>query len=284
MAIVALSDIAQQNGFTLLVLIAVLAIVSLIELLVPLHARGRWNRAHLVPNLALTGITLATNFVLNTALVIIVLYLDKHQIGLLHAFGMTPLARDLVAFIVLDFWFYICHVAMHKVPGFWRFHQVHHCDPVLDATTTVRQHPGESLIRYAFLTVATIVLGPSLYAFAAYRAWSAINGFFEHANVRTPQWLAVSLTLITSWPSLHRIHHSCVAAQTDTNYGNIFSVFDRLFGTFTPIREAATVVVGLDGYYDPATQTTLSLLKMPHRMISGHSAHVSLPLRTAVKS
>ena len=283
MTIATLWDVAQQNGFTLVILLSVLGIVSLVELIFPLHARGRWHRAHLVPNLALTGITLATNLVLNTALVILVLYLYKHEIGLLHVSGMTSLARDIVAFIALDFSFYVCHIAMHKVPVFWRYHQVHHCDPVLDATTTVRQHPGESLIRYTFLTVATIVLGPSLYAFAAYRAWSAINGFFEHANIRTPQWLAVSLTLLTSWPSMHRIHHSCVAAQTDTNYGNIFSIFDRLFGTFTPIREAAAVVVGLDGYYDPAAQTTCSLLKMPYSYVNGHPVHVSLPEGAAAK-
>jgi sterol desaturase/sphingolipid hydroxylase (fatty acid hydroxylase superfamily) len=282
MTISTLSDIAQQNGFTILALLPVLAFVSLVELCAPLQARGQWDRVHLVPNLALTGITLATNFVLNMALLLILLYLDNNGIGLLHALGLTPLARDLAAFVVLDFSFYICHVAMHKVPSFWRFHQVHHSDPALDATTTIRQHPGESLIRYSFLTIATIVLGPSVFAFAMYRAWSVINGFFEHANVRTPPWLAAPLTLITSWPSMHRIHHSCVAIQTDTNYGNIFSVFDRLFGTFTPISEAAAVVVGLDGHYEPELQTTLNLLKMPYSNVCERSVNVSFPLSTRV--
>jgi sterol desaturase/sphingolipid hydroxylase (fatty acid hydroxylase superfamily) len=154
---------------------------------------------------------------------------------------------------------------MHKLPALWRYHSVHHSDPAVDVTTTVRQHPGESLIRYAFLGAFAIALGPGPAAFGIYRAWSALNGLFEHANVRMPLWLDWLLSLVTTWPHMHKIHHSRRPEQTDTNYGNIFSLWDRLFATFTPSRQGTDVHYGLDGLDDPAIQTTAGLLALPFR-------------------
>jgi sterol desaturase/sphingolipid hydroxylase (fatty acid hydroxylase superfamily) len=108
-------------------------------------------------------------------------------------------------------------------------------------------------------------LGASPAAFAVYRAWSALNGLLEHANVRVPAWLDRGLSLVTTWPNMHKVHHSRIASETNTNYGNITSLFDRLFGTFTPSEHGASVVYGLDGCDDPARQTTAALLALPFR-------------------
>ena len=250
---------------TIAVILAAMAIVALIETAIPLHARGRWSRSHLGPNLALTFLTFATNAVLNVALVVTLTWLQPDGPGILHRVALGPLMTVVIVVLVLDFSFYVAHVAMHKVPAFWRFHRVHHCDPAVDVTTTIRQHPGESLIRYAFMAAFAIALGAGPAAFAVYRVWSALNGLLEHANIRAPLWLDRLLSLLTTWPHMHKIHHSRVPQQTDTNYSNIFSLWDRLFFTFTPSRQGTTIVYGLEGFDDPATQTTAGLLALPLR-------------------
>jgi sterol desaturase/sphingolipid hydroxylase (fatty acid hydroxylase superfamily) len=165
--------------------------------------------------------------------------------------------------VLLDFSFYAAHVSMHKVPALWRVHRVHHSDPALDVTTTIRQHPLEGVIRYVFMAVFAGVLGVSLRAFVIYRLASALNGQLEHANIRVAPWLDRALSWITTWPNMHKIHHSRLVHETDSNYGNMFSWFDRLFGTFTPSIRGETVTCGLDGYDDARSQTLQGLLSMP---------------------
>jgi sterol desaturase/sphingolipid hydroxylase (fatty acid hydroxylase superfamily) len=246
-------------------ILTAMALVALIETAIPLHARGRWNRAHLGPNLALTFITFATNAVLNAALVMTLMWLQSAGLGLLHAFALRPPATVAIVVLVLDFSFYVAHVAMHRVPGLWRYHRVHHSDPAVDVTTTIRQHPGESVIRYAFMGAFAVALGASPGAFAVYRVWSALNGLLEHANIRVPRWLDRALSLVTTWPGMHKVHHARTAREANTNYGNIVSLWDRLFFTFTPASQGTNVVYGLDGFDDSATQTTAGLLALPFR-------------------
>ena len=255
----------MSPGLTIAAILVTMTILSLIEAIAPLHARGRWNDAHLGPNLSLTFITFATNAFLNAGLVLLVAYLEAKGIGLLHALSVAPLPAAGIAILSLDFSFYVAHRAMHADSGLWRFHSVHHSDPAVDVTTTVRQHPVEGLIRYAFMTAAVAAVGPSPAAFAIYRLWSALNGLFEHANVRTPRRLDDLLSLVITTPNVHKVHHSRVKTETNTNYGNITSLFDRLFSTFTSSARGVNIVYGLDGFDDPATQTTAGLLALPFR-------------------
>lgn len=260
-----MTSIVVTNLGTVSAIVAAMAVVAVIEAAVPLHARERWSRAHLRPNLALTALTFATNFFFNAALLVALADLQASGGGLLPRLVLPPAVAAAVAVVVLDFSFWAAHVAMHAVPALWRFHRVHHADPAVDVTTTIRQHPGEGVIRYAFTAAFACAIGASPAAFAVYRTWSAVNGLLEHANVRVPPWLDRALSLVTTWPGIHKVHHSRTPSETNTNYGNIFSAFDRLFGTFTPATRGATVACGLDGFDDPATQTTLGLLALPFR-------------------
>jgi sterol desaturase/sphingolipid hydroxylase (fatty acid hydroxylase superfamily) len=246
-------------------ILAAMALLALIETAVPLHPRGRWNRFHLRPNLALTFLTFATNAFMNAALVTTLFWLEAKGFGLLRMVPLRPFTTGVITLVVLDFSFYVAHVAMHSVPGFWRYHRVHHADPAVDVTSSIRQHPGESVIRYAFMAAFAFAIGASPGAFAIYRVWSALNGLLEHANIRLPLWLDGLLSLVTTWPYMHKIHHSRTRSEANTNYGNIFSLFDRLFSTFTPSRRGTNVVYGLDDLDDPAMQTTGGLLAMPFR-------------------
>ena len=256
---------------TVAAILASMAIVAVVEAAIPLHARTRSNRTHLAPNLALTFLTFATNFFLNAGLVASLFWMNARGFGILAALGLPPLAAGAIAVVLLDFSFYVAHVAMHKIPAFWRFHRVHHSDPALDVTTSIRQHPLEGLIRYAFMGAFAIALAPSPAAFAVYRTASALNGLLEHANVRCPLWLDRALSWITTWPHMHKIHHSRKPAETDSNYSNLFSIWDRVFGTYTPSKLGVSVEYGLEGMDDPETQSTKGLLALPFRPLAGVS-------------
>lgn len=250
---------------SIVVILAAMAALAGLETAIPLRARGAWSRAHLAPNLALTFLTFATNALMSAALVVALAAAEARGLGLLNALALPAWASTLAVVLVLDFAFYVTHVAMHKLPSFWRFHRVHHSDPAVDVTTTIRQHPGEGLIRYAFLAAFALPLGASPAAFAVYRIAVALSGLLEHANLRTPRWLDGPLSLVFTWPTVHKVHHSRDAGFTDRNYGNVVSWWDRLFGTFTPARAGRDVHYGLDGLDDPATQTTAGLLALPFR-------------------
>ena len=255
---------APTFSAVLLVLVA-MAAVALLETLIPLHARGYWHRAHLKTNLCLTLLALTANLFLNAGLLALVLWLESRQFGLLRWLSIPALPAGVIAVLALDLTFYATHFSWHKIPLFWRFHAVHHSDPALDVTTTIRQHPMDSLMHYATMAVAVLALGPSPGAFAAYRLALSLTALLEHANISVPRWLDRLLSLVTSWPHMHKVHHSRVPSQTDSNYGNLFSFWDRLFGTYTPSSEGTKVSFGLDGLDDQAIQTPGGLLGLPFR-------------------
>lgn len=243
----------------------VLAMVVLagVETITPDRARGRWHRAHLGANLALSAITLVTSAVLNAALVLALFQIE--------AAGHRPLAplgsigATVLVVLVLDFAWYVAHRTMHRSRWLWRIHAVHHSDPAVDVTTTIRQHPAEGLVRYAFMGTAAVAIGAGPAAFAVYRTWSVMQGLLTHANLRVPAWLDGALAWLLVTPRVHRLHHSRLARETDSNYATITTLFDRLFGTFTPPRRGAEVAYGLDGHDDPAGQTAGALLRAPWR-------------------
>jgi sterol desaturase/sphingolipid hydroxylase (fatty acid hydroxylase superfamily) len=255
--------LVQTTLTTMAMILAAMGAIALIEIAIPLHPRTRANRDHVAPNLTLTFITFATSTVFNSALVVVLLQLDSAGFGILRWLDLDPWLAGGIGFLMLDLSFYVAHVAMHSVPALWRVHRVHHSDPVVDVTTAIRQHPLEGVIRYVFMATFACVFGVGLGVFVVYRAWSAFNGLLEHANVRVPRWLDTSLALVTTWPNMHKVHHSRQLHEVRTNYGNIFSWFDRLFGTYTPSARGATVTCGVDGFDDRASQTTRALLAMP---------------------
>jgi sterol desaturase/sphingolipid hydroxylase (fatty acid hydroxylase superfamily) len=246
-------------------ILAGMALLALVETAVPLHARGRDNRVHLGPNLALTFITFGTNVFLNAGLVLLLVQGQATGFGILPALNLHPMVAGGLAIVLLDFSFYVAHVAMHKVPALWRVHSVHHSDPVIDVTTTIRQHPIEGVIRYTFMAVAVCAGGVGVEAFMVYRVWSALSGLLEHANIRIPRWFDRMLVPLTTWPNMHKVHHSQSSSEADTNYGNIFPWFDWLLGTYTPSWRGTSVACGLDGYDAPALQTTTGLLALPFK-------------------
>lgn len=241
---------------------ALMAIVAALEIVIPLRARTRWNDAHLAPNLSLALIYVVMNLFFTAVLVLLLTWCAAADFGLFNAWGLTGAAHIAAAIVILDYQAYGVHVAMHEMGGLWRFHRVHHADPAVDVTTALRQHPGESVIRYVSLAVFAVAIGASVEAFALYRLLSGIQALSEHANVRVPRRFDALASLAIATPNYHKVHHSRDAAETDTNYANIFSFWDRLFGTATPSSRGTAIRYGLDDVAD-ADQTTFGLLALP---------------------
>lgn len=255
----------SQSYLAVGILLGGLLALTIIETLIPLQARRAWNNRHLPANLILTVTTFATGAAFNVALLLGFLWLQSNGVGLFNMLELEPLIEIGGAILVLDLAWYATHVSMHKMEWMWRFHAVHHSDPALDVTTTARQHPGESVIRYVYLAAFGFAVGASPLAFAIYRVWSALHGQLEHANIKLPQPIDTLITALFSSPNMHKIHHSTDRELHDTNYGNIFSIWDRLFGTFTPAKYGREIDYGLDGYETRWEQSTIGLITLPFR-------------------
>lgn len=260
-----LGDAFQKVG----ILLALMGLVSLLEIWIPLR---KSNGRGVTVNLALTALFFALNLLVTLPLLLAAEWLFSRGMGLLPMAGLGEIITLIAAVVLLDLSAYAVHVLMHKVPGLWRIHRVHHSDTMVDVTTAFRQHPLETLIRFVFTAVPALLLGVPPAALALYRTLSGVSAVIEHANLRLPGPVDRLLSLVIVGPTLHKLHHSAFAVETDSNYGNIFSVFDRLFGTFTPAEGALKVTYGLEGYSDPTRQTFKAALSDPFRHYASSGA------------
>jgi sterol desaturase/sphingolipid hydroxylase (fatty acid hydroxylase superfamily) len=154
----------------------------------------------------------------------------RHGWGLFHLAFLAPPVALAASFVMLDFFTYWTHRLMHKIPLLWRFHALHHSDTDLDVTTTIRHHPAEVLVQAALDAALAVLFGFTPQAVLLYGGVVLVVQTFHHGNVVLParlHWL--SRWLIT--PDLHRLHHSIVYAENNSNFGNLIPLWDRLFGT-----------------------------------------------------
>src|SRR6185503_3335302 len=233
-----------------------------LETVVPMLAAKPWQQDRRAANLGLTALSFGSNWLLASLAALAALTL--RPAGLLAQLGWPLWIEIGVSIVVLDFSVgYLSHRTMHMWPAMWRFHQIHHNDPFVDVTTTYRTHPVETVWRFLFAIVPVWLLGIPAQAVVIQRLLQTTNGVLEHANVRL--WPSVDRALSSFWvtPNVHKIHHSRELSETNSNYGNVLCLYDRLLGTFTPAERAVSVVYGLDGT-DPARGGSFSgLLSMP---------------------
>lgn len=225
----------------------------------------RWP--HAVVNLFFTGTTVVVNFALAFILLLAADWTIEHRIGVLFLVPGWPLAAQLLlGLLLLDLvaaWF--AHWVQHKTPPLWRMHLIHHSDTHIDTTSANRHHPGESVIRFAFTVVGVVIAGTPMWMVFLYQSLSVVLSQFNHANISLPPWLDRALSWVIVSPDMHKVHHHYVMPYTDSNYGNVFSVWDRLFGTFRTLDRSA-LVYGVDTHMDPKEHTTVgALLTMPFR-------------------
>jgi sterol desaturase/sphingolipid hydroxylase (fatty acid hydroxylase superfamily) len=196
----------------------------------------------------------------------IALYASSQGLGLFNNINLPNWLIITLSVLLLDLMIYWQHRIFHLVPMLWRFHKVHHADSHIDASTGLRFHPIEILLSILLKGLAVLLLGVPAIAVIIFEV--ALNGFalFNHANIRLPRWLEYPLRTILITQVLHRIHHSQVVEETNSNYGFSVSWWDRLFGSYKSQAKKSDedLDIGLKSYKaDNKTATLLSLLKMP---------------------
>ena len=165
------------------------------------------------------------------------------------------------AFLLLDFLNYAMHRAQHAVPFLWRFHALHHSDPDVDVTTSVRHHPIEYLLATGFYWVAVLALGIPMIVVTSHALAVFAAAAVTHGNLRLPGWLERRLQPVVITLDLHLIHHSDVYAEANSNFGAVLSIWDRLFGTFMPASRVSVDTIAF-GVRELSQSDCLSLGKM----------------------
>ncbi|MBN8663557.1 MAG: sterol desaturase family protein [Chitinophagales bacterium] len=194
-------------------------------------------------------------------------WLNTQQIGLFYFVEFPFWAKLVLGVVLYDFTTYWVHRASHKVPLLWRLHRVHHSDTTMDSSTTLRFHPLELVLIYQTGNIVTAGLfGTDVNSMVVYYFIIYIFLFLEHSNLRYPKWLNNTLGIVFVMPDHHRVHHQQEQFYTDSNFADIFIIWDRLFGTFKmmPVEQMKYGLVEFEG---EKKQSFLYLMKSPFMQI-----------------
>ena len=260
----------DQGLIRLLVFASVLIVMASAEALWPRKERVMKRTVRWFNNLSLSVLSSVALKVLGpiTAIAVATYALDRGY-GLL---GLIPWALPLwveiiIGVVILDFLIYAQHVLSHRVPVLWRFHKVHHADRDIDVTTGIRFHPVEALFSMLYKCSFILLLGPIPLAVFFFEVLLNGSAMFNHANVKLPLWLDKALRLVIVTPDSHRVHHSTIPSETNSNYGFFLSIWDRIFKTYTaqPKLGHDNMVIGLNQYQTEAPASLLWSLKTPFK-------------------
>jgi len=248
-----------------LLLVGGIAIFWFLEGFFPLAQFQYKKWRHALPNFFFTITTIIINFALAFLLLNTSDWTVTNEFGMLHWIPNLPLwAEVILGVLLLDFvGAYLPHYVEHKVKPLWMIHLVHHSDPNVDTTTANRHHPLESLVRFVFTLLGVFLVGTSIGIIMLYQALSVVSTQFNHANIKLPKKIDRWISYLLVSPDMHKIHHHYRLPYTDTNYGNIFSIWDRILGTFSYL-DREKIIYGVDVFPDAVKNTQIgSLLKQP---------------------
>lgn len=248
-----------------LILIGGITIFWLIENTFPLFQMQykKWHHAGI--NIFFTVTTIIVNFVLAFILIKTAAWTTENHFGILQWLPEIPLwLYAIIGLLLLDLiGAYLAHFVQHKIKFLWRFHLIHHTDTWIDTTTANRHHPGESVIRFVFTTLGVLIVGSPMWMVFLYQSLSVVASQFNHANLSLPRKLDNFLSYFIVSPNMHKVHHHYMLPYTDSNYGNIFSIWDRLFKTFTTLPKE-DLIYGVDTHMAPNENNKLrNLLQIP---------------------
>lgn len=209
--------------------------------------------------------TLVVRIVFSATAISIAFLAAEKGWGLLNAVDWPGGLTFLVAVVALDFVLYLQHVMFHAVPFLWRFHMMHHADLDVDVTTGARFHPVEIIFSFVIKMAAIVLLGPPAQAVLIFEVFLNATSMFNHSNIRMPRSLDHALRWIVVTPDMHRIHHSILREETNSNFGFNIPWWDRLLGTYRqePREGHEKMVLGLEQFRDPARLGLLGMLALP---------------------
>lgn len=250
-----------------LIIIGGLTFFWLIEGAMPLFNFNYKKWKHAIPNIFFTLTTILVNLPMAFLLLMSADWVTANNFGILNWLPEMHLSLYvLLGVLLMDFFgAYLPHLIEHKVPPLWKVHLVHHSDHKVDATTANRHHPIESIIRYIFTLIGVIIIGAPIGIVFLYQSLSIVATQFNHSNIRLPKKLDKLISYVLVSPDMHKVHHHYKMPYTDSNYGNIFSVWDRLLGTYMELN-TDRIVYGVDVFPDEEQNSNIKdLLKQPFR-------------------
>jgi sterol desaturase/sphingolipid hydroxylase (fatty acid hydroxylase superfamily) len=212
------------------------------------------------------------HLIIHTLLAIVIIKLSDwckaEEFGIIYWLGTSVWGAVVISVLALDFSSWLVHLVMHKVKLLWRFHLVHHTDTNVDVTTGLRHHPGDSIMRGVFFILLIFISGAPMYGVMIYQTLLVFATAFTHANMSLPKWLDTSLSYVLVSPGMHKVHHHWKQPYTDSNYGGVFSIWDRLFGTLMKL-DKKDIHYGIDQYY-PADKDEdfVKLMKKPFQKLN----------------
>lgn len=253
-----------------LILTGGIAFFWLIETINPLFLLKYKKWQHAGINIFFTITTIIVNFLMAFILLWTSKWTVENHFGILQLVsGINTWIYLIIGLLLLDLiGAYLVHFVEHKVKFLWRFHLVHHSDIWVDTTTANRHHPGESIVRFVFTTLAVVIVGAPMWMVFLYQSASVVLSQFNHANITLPVKIDKLLSYVIVSPDMHKVHHHYIMPHTDSNYGNIFSIWDRLFGTFSTIKRD-DIVYGIDTHMELEKNNSVgNLLKIPFQKSS----------------
>jgi sterol desaturase/sphingolipid hydroxylase (fatty acid hydroxylase superfamily) len=232
----------------------------------PLRKRVEPVLPHQARNLVLAGLGALTTVVIEAPLIQpLALIVEERSWGITGVFRLRGAVAALAALVLMDYTFYVWHILMHRVPGLWRFHAVHHVDLDLDTSTAIRFHFGEILLSVPWRAAQVIIIGLSPLTFSLWQVWFLLCIMFHHSNVRLPiRWERLINRLLVT-PRMHGIHHSNIEAETNSNWSSGLTFWDWLHGTLRLDVPQEKIQIGLPAIQDASVLGLPAILAMPFR-------------------
>jgi len=225
------------------------------------HQYQKWKHAKL--NLVLLSTTILINALFGLAIAGMFIWAEANNVGLLYLVELPLWLEVLIGVMILDLIAqYVAHYLLHKVKFMWKFHMVHHSDTKVDVTTGTRHHPGDYFMREIFATMAILIGGMPLAVYLLYRILTILFTYWSHSNLNLPIAVDKTLSILFITPHMHKFHHHFERPWTDSNFGNIFSLWDRAFGTFV-YDDPLKIKYGLDVLEDEKADDIAYQLKIP---------------------
>ena len=258
----------DESTLRIAVALGMLALMALWELAAPMRRADmprviRWSN-----NLALVALDGALlRLVFPLTLAAFATWIGTKGWGLFALTNLPLWVEGLAAILILDLAIWAQHRAFHHIPLLWRLHRMHHTDTDFDVTTGLRFHPVEILASMAIKLAMVAVLGPPALAVLIFELLLNASSLFNHANIRLPARIDRALRLVLVTPDMHRVHHSTIREETDSNFGFTLPWWDRLFGTYRaqPAKGHLDMTIGLTSFRDPRELWLDRLVTQPLR-------------------
>ena len=254
-------DFPDVNKFAWIIIC--LGVFWMIEYAIPRYSFSYHKWKHARTNFVFLGTSILINLMMAAVTASVFVWISAHEFGILHLFDGALWLEFILSFMALDLIAqYFSHYLLHKVKWMWKFHMVHHSDTHIDVSSGTRHHPGDYLIRELFSLGVIVIMGMPLAFYLIYRLSTVFFTYWTHANIKMPSWIDKLMSYIVVTPDLHKFHHHYERPWTDTNFGNVLSIWDRLFGTLV-YDDPDKIRFGLDVLDDDTNDDISFQLMLP---------------------